>query len=92
MNSKMTAVVAALVTAVLVTFLSAFTTTPEAITQLLTGGATFFVTGLVLLILLQLRWVRGLPEGRQKLVIWLAAAITGTVVCCLPLALLGGRQ
>ena len=87
MSTKMTAAVAVVVTAVVVTFLAAFTATPEAITQLVMGGMAFFVTVLVLLIVLWLPWMRALPESRQKKVIWLVAASAGVAVCCLPFAL-----
>jgi len=82
----MTAAVAVVVTAVIVTFLAAFIVTPEVITQLVMGGMAFLVTGLVLLIVLWLPWMRALPDGRQKKVIWLVAASAGVAVCCLPFA------
>jgi hypothetical protein len=87
MSTKMTAAVAVVVTAVVVTFLAAFTATPDAVIQLVTGGMACLATGLVLLILLWLPWMRALPESRQKKVIWLVAATTGFAVCCLPFAL-----
>jgi hypothetical protein len=87
MSTKITAAVAVVVTAVVVTFLAAFTATPDLVIQLVTGGIAFLVTGLVLLIVLWLPWMRALPESRQKKVVWLVAASTGVAVCCLPFAL-----
>ena len=82
----MTAASAVVVTAVIVTLLAAFIVTPEAITLLVMGGMAFLVTGLVLLIVLWLPWMRALPEGRQKKVICLVAASAGVAVCCSPFA------
>ncbi len=86
MSTKITAAVAVVVTAVIVTFLAPFLVTPEAITMLVMGGMAFLVAGVVLLIVLWLPWMRALPEGRQKKVIWLVAASAGLAVCCLPFA------
>ena len=82
----MTAAFAVVVTAVVATVLAAVTATPDAVTQLVTGGMAFSVTALVLLIVLWLPWMRALPESRQKKVIWLVAASAGVAVCCLPFA------
>jgi hypothetical protein len=87
MSTKMTAAVAAVVAAVVVTVLTAFTATPDVVFQLVNGGVALLVTGLVLLIVLWLPWMRALPENRQKKVIWLVAASAGFAVCWLPLAL-----
>ena len=83
----MTASVAVIVAAVVVTFLTAFTATPDPVMQLVNGAVALVVTGVVLLIILQLRWMRALPENRQKRVVWLVAASTGFAVCWLPLLL-----
>ncbi len=83
----MTAAVAVVIAAVVVTFLTAFTATPDLVFMIVNGGVALFVTGLVLLIVLCLPWMRALPENRQKRVIWLVAASAGFAVCWLPLAL-----
>ena len=87
MSTKMTAAVAVVVAAVAVTFLTAFTATPDLVMQLVNGAVALVVTGVVLLIVLQLRWMRALPENHQKRVVWLVAASTGFAVCWLPLLL-----
>jgi hypothetical protein len=87
MSTKMTAAVAVVIAAVVVTFLTAFTATPDLMFMIVNGGVALVVTGLVLLIVLCLPWMRALPENRQKTVIWLVAASAGFAVCWLPLAL-----
>jgi hypothetical protein len=62
------------------------TTTPEVITQLIVGTAAFLAAGIVLLVLLWTQWLRALPPERQRRTIWVAAGVTGLVVCLLPLA------
>ena len=55
--------------------------------QLVNGGIAFLVTGVALLVVLRLRWMRTLPESRQRTVIWLTVASSGFAVCWLPLVL-----
>lgn len=81
MNSKMTAVIAVVCTALVVMLVAGLVTTPEMITQILMGCAAFFVTGLALLVLLCLPWMRTLPQNRQTLSICTVAAISGIAVC-----------
>ncbi len=48
----MTAALAVVIAAVVVTFLTAFTATPDLVFMIVNGGVALFVTGLVLLIVL----------------------------------------
>ena len=92
MNSKQTAVLAAVVTAVAATFLAGFTATPDPLTQVLVGTVALIVTSLVLVAVLWLPWTRGLPDSRRKSVIWLVAAGTAAVVTCVPLVQVALRR
>jgi hypothetical protein len=85
MDAKLTALPAIVVTGFAAAVLGAFTTTPEVITQLVVGMAASLASGIVLLALLWTPWLRALSPERQRRAIWIAAAGTGLVVCCLPL-------
>ena len=85
MNPKLTAIIGVVVTGFCGMVLGAFTTTPEAITQIIVGIGASLAAGTVLLVLFCTPWMRSLPAGRQRRVIWCAALGTGVITCFLPL-------
>jgi len=86
MNSKLTALLAVVVTGFCATVLGAFTTTPEVITQLVVGVSAFLASGIVVVALLWTPWLRALSPERQRRGIWIAACGTGLLVTLLPMA------
>ncbi len=92
MKPKLTALIAVIVTYFCGTLLGAFTTTPDAITQMTVGLGASLAAGAVLLVLFCTPWMRSLPAARQCRVIWFAALGTGVISCFLPLVLVLFRR
>src|SRR5438105_748890 len=87
MNSKRTALLAVTVTGIAATLLSAFTATPEAVTQLIIGVEAIAASAIVVFIVLRVPSMQALPIRRQRQMIWFSASGAGMVVCVLPLIL-----
>lgn len=87
MNTKLTAFVAVVVTGFCATFLGAFTTTPEVLTQLVVGVSATLASGIVVLVLMWTPWFGALRPERQRRATWIAACGTGLLMAFLPMLL-----
>ena len=73
-----TAVIAVIVTAIVVTLVSGFTAgTPEVITQLIFGVGGAVISGLVTVGVLLVPRIRGLRVEQQRKIIWLTSSCSG---------------
>lgn len=92
MSLKRTALLAVIVTGIIVTLLAAVTATPDILTQLLIGVEAVAASAIVVFILLRIPKMKALPESKQQQLILVSVCVTGVLVCLLPLALAALRH